>query len=108
MVTESGFASKVFPAKKKQNLPLQVGSGEGRFYSRIYNQSSYAEATSQYAVLYASNPSDQYNFTRIYCLDYTLVWKLLIRTEISKYKSNYLHIHTQFTHIIYTYTLSLN
>ena len=28
MVTESGFASKVFPAEKKQILPLQFGSGD--------------------------------------------------------------------------------
>ena len=28
---ESGFAFKVFPAEKKQKLPLQFGSGDGRF-----------------------------------------------------------------------------
>ena len=88
MVTGSGFVSKISPARKKQKLPLQVGFREGRFYSRICNQSSYAEATSQYAVLYANNPSDQYDFPKIYCLYYTLVWKVLIRTEISKYKSS--------------------
>ena len=31
MATESGFASKVFPAEKKQKLPLQFGYGDGRF-----------------------------------------------------------------------------
>ena len=31
MVTESGFASKVFPAEKKQKLPLQFRYGDGRF-----------------------------------------------------------------------------
>ena len=28
---ESGIASKVFPAEKKQKLPLQFGSGDGSF-----------------------------------------------------------------------------
>ena len=31
MATETGFASKVFPAEKKQKLPPQFGSGGGRF-----------------------------------------------------------------------------
>ena len=29
--TESGFASKDFPAEKKQQLSFQFGSGDGRF-----------------------------------------------------------------------------
>ena len=31
MATESGFVSKVFPAEEKQKLPLQFGSGDGKF-----------------------------------------------------------------------------
>ena len=31
MATDSGFASKVFPAEKKQKLLLQFGCGDGRF-----------------------------------------------------------------------------
>ena len=46
MATESGFASKVFIAKKSKKLSLQFGYGDGRFYSRRYNQSSIAETTS--------------------------------------------------------------
>ena len=31
MATESAFISKVFPAEKKQKLPLQFGSGDQSF-----------------------------------------------------------------------------
>ena len=31
MATEPGLASKDFPAKNKQKLPLQFGYGDGRF-----------------------------------------------------------------------------
>ena len=46
MLSESGFASKIFPAERQQKLPLQFGSGDERFWSRRYDQSSVAEATS--------------------------------------------------------------
>ena len=31
VATESGFVPNVFPAEKKQKLPLQFGSGDERF-----------------------------------------------------------------------------
>ena len=71
------FASKVFPVEKKQNLPLQFSSGDGRFSSRRYNQSSVGEATSQCAVLYANNQSIQFSENLLSVLPQKLMKKQL-------------------------------
>ena len=59
MLTESGFASKIFPAKEKQKLPLQFGSGDRGFSPG--GTASFLSLMPRHNTLYCTPMTDQYN-----------------------------------------------